>query len=34
VFADGALVAADWLLGRKGVFTMRDVLATSPHEKA
>jgi 4-hydroxy-tetrahydrodipicolinate reductase len=34
VFADGALVAADWLLGRQGVFTMRDVLATSSHEKA
>jgi 4-hydroxy-tetrahydrodipicolinate reductase len=26
VFADGALRAADWLVGRKGVFTMRDVL--------
>ena len=26
VFADGALRAADWLRGRKGVFTMRDVL--------
>jgi len=26
VFADGALKAADWLVGRKGVFTMRDVL--------
>lgn len=27
VFADGALSAAEWLLGRKGVFTMRDMLA-------
>jgi len=26
VFAEGALTAADWLVGRKGVFTMRDVL--------
>jgi 4-hydroxy-tetrahydrodipicolinate reductase len=26
VFADGALTAADWLVGKKGVFTMRDVL--------
>jgi 4-hydroxy-tetrahydrodipicolinate reductase len=26
VFAEGALKAADWLPGRKGVFTMRDVL--------
>lgn len=26
VFADGALKAADWLVGRRGVFTMRDVL--------
>lgn len=26
VFADGALKAADWLRGKKGVFTMRDVL--------
>jgi 4-hydroxy-tetrahydrodipicolinate reductase len=26
VFADGALRAADWVRGRKGVFTMRDVL--------
>jgi 4-hydroxy-tetrahydrodipicolinate reductase len=29
VFAEGALVAAAWLIGRRGVFTMRDVLATS-----
>ena len=27
VFADGALLAARWLIGRRGVFTMRDVLA-------
>ena len=27
VFADGALVAAAWVVGRRGVFTMRDVLA-------
>ncbi|MFL5558209.1 MAG: 4-hydroxy-tetrahydrodipicolinate reductase [Gemmatimonadaceae bacterium] len=26
VFAEGALKAADWLIGRAGVFTMRDVL--------
>lgn len=26
VFAEGALKAADWLAGKKGVFTMRDVL--------
>jgi 4-hydroxy-tetrahydrodipicolinate reductase len=26
VFAEGALAAADWLVGRRGVFTMRDVL--------
>ncbi|HEX3532701.1 MAG TPA: dihydrodipicolinate reductase C-terminal domain-containing protein [Gemmatimonadaceae bacterium] len=26
VFAEGALVAADWLVGKRGVFTMRDVL--------
>lgn len=29
VFADGALRAAEWLRGRKGVFTMRDVLRPS-----
>lgn len=29
VFAEGALVAAAWLVGRRGVFTMRDVLETS-----
>jgi dihydrodipicolinate reductase len=26
VFADGALRAAGWVRGRRGVFTMRDVL--------
>lgn len=29
VFADGALVAAAWLVGRRGVFTMQDVLGGS-----
>ena len=28
VFAEGALVAAAWLLGRHGVYSMRDVLGT------
>jgi 4-hydroxy-tetrahydrodipicolinate reductase len=28
VFAEGALVAARWLVGRRGVFTMRDVLSS------
>jgi 4-hydroxy-tetrahydrodipicolinate reductase len=27
VFAEGALVAAQWLIGRRGVFTMKDVLS-------
>jgi 4-hydroxy-tetrahydrodipicolinate reductase len=27
VFAEGALQAGDWLVGKKGVFTMRDVLS-------
>jgi 4-hydroxy-tetrahydrodipicolinate reductase len=27
VFAEGALVAAGWLIGKTGVFTMKDVLA-------
>ena len=34
VFAEGALTAARWLLGRRGVFTMQDVLAApapTPH---
>jgi 4-hydroxy-tetrahydrodipicolinate reductase len=26
VFADGAISAAEWLQGRKGVFTMKDLL--------
>ncbi len=30
VFAEGALAAARWLVGRRGVFTMQDVLATPP----
>jgi 4-hydroxy-tetrahydrodipicolinate reductase len=29
VFAEGALVAARWLIGRHGVFTMSDVLSTA-----
>ena len=32
VFADGALRAAAWLRGRKGVFTMRDVLGFTREE--
>ncbi|HEV8217169.1 MAG TPA: dihydrodipicolinate reductase C-terminal domain-containing protein [Gemmatimonadaceae bacterium] len=31
VFAEGALVAAAWLIGRRGVFTMKDVLDSSSH---
>ena len=27
VFAEGALVAAGWLIGKRGVFTMRDILS-------
>ncbi|MEO5813662.1 MAG: dihydrodipicolinate reductase C-terminal domain-containing protein [Gemmatimonadaceae bacterium] len=30
VFAEGALVAARWLVGRTGVFGMQDVLSTAP----
>jgi 4-hydroxy-tetrahydrodipicolinate reductase len=30
VFAEGALVAARWLVGRSGVFGMQDVLSTPP----
>ena len=30
VFAEGALVAARWLVGRTGVFGMQDVLTTPP----
>lgn len=33
VFAEGALVAAGWLLGREGVFTMRDVLTTGAGDR-
>jgi 4-hydroxy-tetrahydrodipicolinate reductase len=29
VFAEGALVAAEWLMGRRGVFTMKDVLSST-----
>jgi 4-hydroxy-tetrahydrodipicolinate reductase len=32
VFAEGALVAAGWLIGKKGVFSMRDVLSTAGNE--
>ncbi len=31
VFAEGALVAAAWLIGRRGVFSMKDVLDSSTH---
>lgn len=31
VFAEGALVAAGWLIGRTGVFTMRDVIGAGVH---
>ena len=34
VFAEGALVAARWLVGRRGVFTMQDVLSTSSNGNA
>jgi 4-hydroxy-tetrahydrodipicolinate reductase len=37
VFAEGALAAAHWLVGRRGVFTMQDVLASpspTPHTEA
>jgi len=33
VFADGAISAAEWLQGRKGVFTMRDVLQHQEGER-
>ncbi len=33
VFADGALRAAQWLIGKKGVFTMRDVLGFPDPDK-
>ena len=29
VFAEGALAAARWIVGRQGIFTMEDVIATS-----
>jgi 4-hydroxy-tetrahydrodipicolinate reductase len=29
VFAEGAIVAAKWLVGRRGVFTMKDVISRS-----
>jgi len=29
VFAEGALEAARWIVGRQGIFTMQDVIATS-----
>lgn len=32
VFADGALAAASWLIGKEGVFTMADVLDASGSE--
>ena len=32
VFAEGALVAAGWLIGKRGVFTMRDVLGSANRE--
>lgn len=32
VFAEGALMAARWLVGRRGLFTMRDVLALDDPE--
>lgn len=32
-FADGALVAAGWLIGKRGVFSMRDVLEHSKPEQ-
>jgi 4-hydroxy-tetrahydrodipicolinate reductase len=34
VFAEGALKAADWLIGKQGVFTMRDVLELSGRKSA
>ena len=34
VFAEGALVAARWLVGRRGTFTMRDVLARASGERS
>jgi 4-hydroxy-tetrahydrodipicolinate reductase len=34
VFAEGAVRAADWLVGRKGVFTMKDVLSGETGSRA
>src|SRR2546423_5312552 len=34
VFAEGALRAADWLIGKRGVFTMRDVLQLAPRQES
>lgn len=31
VFAEGALYAAQWLVGRRGVFTLDDMFADPPH---
>lgn len=31
-FALGAVIAAEWIVGKKGVFTMKDVLAPQPPE--
>jgi 4-hydroxy-tetrahydrodipicolinate reductase len=31
VFAEGALVAAKWLLGKKGVYTMKDVIGAGSY---
>jgi 4-hydroxy-tetrahydrodipicolinate reductase len=33
VFAEGALVAARWLVGRKGVFTLQDVLSSAEAQR-
>ena len=33
VFAEGALIAAAWLIGKKGAYTMADVLGLSKEEK-
>ena len=34
VFAEGALVAAAWLIGKRGVFTMQDVLTARSGEES
>lgn len=34
VFADGALRAAEWLRGRRGIFTMRDVVHLTQEDRA